>query len=1223
MQTCPTCGVKNPLEAQFCVNCTSALAKRCKNCSQIVSLDFKFCGYCGARVEPDLQPAPSKVSPGISDVQKENLLKSLQERMPAVLSHKIASYDFDLAGQRREVTILFLRIGRSTGLSLPFDDENVYFLIDQLMQVCVDIIYKYEGTVDKFTGDSLMALFGLPINHENDPERSVRAALEIQSQLTHFIRESRFQNAQDLQVRIGINTGPVSVEKVGSPFHIEYTVIGDTVNLASQLERATTPGKVSVSFRTYQRTRPIFDFLSLPALALKDSSEPDSQEPDSYEPIKSYQPLGVRSVPGQMRGLTGLRVPMVGRKDMLAFLINLLKKVQETQYSHIVLISGEAGLGKSRLVSEFRQYLTNQQCEVYQGNCASFMRAIPYRVVADMLRHIIQVSDLEDEEMQWDMLQSHLALRNLGQQEVLPYLLHVMGLAHLDPLLQTRLRLLNPDVLQRQTHTALRTFFLAEAQISPLVMIFEDLHWVDPATREFLDYFRSGIDSVPILLILVSRKFEDTLSSFSLLTNLKQKERMVEFQLQPLVPQDTRFLLDQLLPEATLRANQIKEEIAKLSAGNPYYIEEIVRTLIEQEGFFMQNGYWDAASNAREILQEVPGNLQDLILARFDRLSQKLRLILQKASVLGTSFINDLLQILVLETKDSLRAALEDLETRDFILRTQMDVYEGCIFKHPLVQNTIYHTILTRELQKFHFQVAQAVEEGHFGLSEERNEILAYHYAKSTQPEKAIPYLIAAAEHASRQYANEIAVQHYRQALTLMQKNANEGISTSQYTGVRIGLGQVLKFIGNFEESKEILEEAIRLILVGEPYLLKSEPDLLFNLINGLRELADIRAREGALDVAEGLLLAGINILSPFGNTKHPSQWRRLSDRLAWVYFRQGKLEEASKIASFALTNEKIWEEEDPIILASLSNTLGGISWQRGQLDDATRYVKQSLALYQKMNYSWGMAIAYTNLGILNQGQGKWAEAVSNFEHADQLRSEHGFTPERPTNLKNLGELLIQMGEHARAREKLQISRDISTQLGMNLAAAYAEIGLCRVSIILSELEEAKNHLDAARLRLGFDTNNVEVDDRLIQTLFLEAWIVTGQGELDKGLALSTQAYNYANQGGFSEEKIESLLVLGRLNLLTGAYAQAETHLTSAILLSEETGDLYRLGKAFAEMGMLYRTKGDSQMNLREKSFYLAHEYLQKALELFERLGANHDLKMTQSEKANLTVQVF
>jgi predicted ATPase/class 3 adenylate cyclase/Tfp pilus assembly protein PilF len=1205
MNKCPFCGFHNPEEIHICLQCASAINQICHQCGGIVPMGNRFCGFCGSRLEENSNQKTTEISRKSGENNLERINNEIHARMPDNLATKISQASTKLPGQRREVTVLFARISDFNQVSKNLESESLYLALDEIMHLLAGVVYKYEGIIDKFTGDGLMALFGIPLNHENDPERAVRAALEIQQILTEQKNslESRFNF--DFPIRIGINTGSVIAGPLGDRQHLEYTVIGDTVNLANHLEAAAEPGMIMVSFNTYQRTRPIFDYLALPPHNLEDFPTP----------IQAYQPLTVRFAPKEIRGLPGLQVPMIGRSKDLYQLNQAFKQVVSDRNSKIVLISGEAGIGKSRLIVEFRNQITGQQVNVFTGTCAAYMRITPYRVVADILRNIINVSELDTQKVQREALQDHLDQLGLSQRDILPYLLQVLGLLDSDPLMEVRIKLLEPSMLQRQTHLALRMFLFAEAKVNPTVFIFDDLHWVDPASRQFLENLCQTLENIPILLVLVAREFEQFESARLIsLAAGKHARTPLHINLVPLSASDSRLLIDQLIRETTVKANVVKTSIADRASGNPYYVEELVRILMDNGGLTQIDGNWRINNRADALIKEVPGTLQDLILARFDRLPEHLRQTLQKASTLGQSFAISLLQILCQDDPGALKTNLSELEQRDFFLHGNFGIQVGYVFKHPLLQETIYNTLLKRDLRAFHFRIAQAIENGEHWLSGERNEILAHHYAESTAPLQAIPYLLASAEKASQNFANETVVQLYRRALSLMETSPD--ISMLQMDEARIGLSKALKFTGPIDEAAIILEEVVyrNSLEIASHHL--SDTNQLRILIEGLRELSDIRARENNLDIAVQLLHTGLNYLGNTGQDRHPIYWRRLVDRLAWVYFRQGKLEESYNLADQALLNVKTGEMDDPITVASLWNTIGGVYYTRSRLFEAIESVERSLQIYKDLNYHWGMAVSLNNLGILNFAFGKWEEAVIHLEQADRLRSEYGSDPERPINLKNLGEVLIALGDYERARAKMETSLSISDRIGMDLAKTYAELGLCHLSIKEEKYSEAQIHLQHARWLID---DKDDESDRACIYYNLELLIEARRSNLLHALDSGIKAKKIAEKSGFAGELADALRGLGLVNHLLSEYLQAETYLQESMRIAQARNDRYSEAETLFELGRLYDDWG--QADLAQETTWLkqAEICLDKAINTFENLGAKQDLRRAREARSALS----
>jgi class 3 adenylate cyclase/tetratricopeptide (TPR) repeat protein len=967
MIQCPYCGFQNSESTHICLNCASTLKQKCRICNSEVPLGDRFCGKCGAAlVVDDAVPMEQSSLKSSSMNMQERMLHDLHSKMTSSLVGKFKQGSKELFGQRREVTVLIVEIANFSSISRELDSETTYLAVDEIVHLFANVIDKYEGTIDKYSGNGIVALFGLPLNHENDPERAVRAGLEMlynMGQLQDYLVD---QYHHDFQIQIGINTGSVIAGVMNDQQHLEYTIIGDTVHLATHLQRVAEPGSILISFSAYQRTRPIINYRSLPAMQFEGISEPSMV----------YQPLGIRLTSGQVRGLPGLQVPMIGRKEQLDTLIAIFKHTVDTNDSEIVFCSGEAGIGKSRLMVEFRNYLSTRQVAMIQGTCALYMRITPYRVVADVLRNILGISDLDPINEQRKILRQHLEQFDLDRNDILPYLMHVLGILHSDPVLEVRIKLLDPSMLHRQTHFALRMYFIALSHKSPLVLVFDDLHWVDQPSGQFLEYLCQSLENTPLLMVMVARDFEKYTFAKSIRTAAdKHTNKPYDLSLQPLTESDAHLLVDQLVHEDTKPALELKALITTRAGGNPYYTEEMVRILIDHGGLVNQNGNWHLTADATHLLEKVPGTLSDIILARFDHLPDPLRSVLLRASVLGDSFSVRLLQAVKVEEGQNLSENLMELEARDFLIHTQFDIDDGYIFKHPLLSETIYKTLLKRDLQKLHTRVAQAIEKGNYWLPGERNQVLAYHLSEGTKPASSIPYFLISAEKAYQHFANDTAVQLYRQVLSLMATMQEPNIV--QKEKAQVGLAKALKFTGELDEASQLLMEIVTKVPERDASQRLRDNPSFQNQIDALCELADIRAREGDLDYAVKILQQGKEFLGETSRKEFPVIWRRVMDRLAWVYFCQRNLDEAYNLVDLALLDAPTSETEDPITMASLYNTMGGIYWTRSRFTDAIESVEHSLDIYKNLHYYWGMANSLSNLGILHYSTEKWDQAVN------------------------------------------------------------------------------------------------------------------------------------------------------------------------------------------------------------------------------------------------------
>lgn len=1160
----------------------------CSACNHNNPDKNKFCGQCGTRL-PDSPPTE------ISARQKE-VRNGLRAIMPTSLAQKIQAAMAEPVGRRREVTILLLEYGFD-GTGSPPDSETAYLLSDEIVRLLAEVVYKYEATIDKYTGDGLVILFGLPVAHENDPERAARAALEMRTALEPLRKRVKQQHQANLEIRIGINTGQVISGQMGSDLQSQYTVIGNTINCASDLPATVAPHAIAVSFATYQRTRPLFNYRVF--------SHP-GRKPDQL-PRRAFELLALREKSGRVHGLPGLQVPMIGRQTKLSNLTSALDEVRQQNQTRIAVITGEAGVGKSRLMAEFRKAAQKEDTPIYQGNCLNYARSKSLWLIADLLRDICGISETDPPDRQQITLQTYLNQLELAVDEVFPYLANVLELEPADPKTEARLQHFDDATLQKFVHSAVRQVILAEARRSPAILILENLHWIDSASRDLLVHLIQTVSDLPLMLVLISRDTERETVLMPLLQAINQyhQQTQTDIQLIPLSAAEAQQLVAELLRQTSSGEGQaIRQQIVDRAAGNPFFAEEIVRMLIEQGGLVEQEGVWQPTPETETILAKVPGSLNGLILARFDRLPEPLQQCLQTAAVLGTSFPIGLLQRLSDPEAETLFEQIDALEKRRFFTTELVRTGETIRFIHALVQKTVYSTLLKRDCRRLHGQVAQVIETQSFWLPDAQTEMLAYHFSRSADPAQAIPHLLTAAENATRRYANEDAIRHYRQALELMGPDPALPYGEAFFR-TRIGLGRALKFAGEFAESAQFLSDALQQVLRWS--LSVDTGRLLSVLVGGLCELADIRQRDGAFDEAMGHLEAASAALGPDGERAHPNLWRSVLDRMAAVRFRQGNLESALELATTATMGVDPDKVDDPITLAALYNTLGGIFWRWGNLKEAEAHVSQSLAIYRSLGYSFGLANAYTNLGILYSNRGLWSKALSSFQESHVLRQEINYMPMLTINLKNMGWLQISMGNHKEARKNLQTGLDMSRRLNDNRGVVEARIELAHLDVIQCNFEAATIHLD--EIALATDHADPEL---LIKADWLRALVKAERDDLSAGITFAEAALNKATAGGLTEVEADCRRVLGMLKAKEGDYLEAETLLQESVDLCIQANASYGRSLAQIELGQLYLDMAQADPKNQSERTAKSRAILNIAIEELTRLGANYDLKVAR-----------
>jgi class 3 adenylate cyclase len=608
------------VEARFCLNCGAAIIQRCSNCQAELLPDARFCMHCG-------HPVRDRTA------DDEARLDRLTAAAPAPLAEKVRAAA-DLSGERRIVTVLHVDVVKSTALAEEVGEEAWATIMTSAYDRFAQAIYVYEGTIARLLGDALVAFFGAPVAHEDDPIRAVKAALDLLTIAKEYANEVRRDYGVEFAVRACLNTGPVVIGPVGGDLRYDFTPVGGVVNLAARIKFAAHPMTALLSENTYPFISPVFECVDLGLIEVKDRPEP----------VRVYQVHDSKAVPGSGRGLAGLESPMVGRQEELTALLQLCDAVR-AGLGRAALITGEPGMGKTRLINEWKAAVLAEtpmpSSRWVDGRCLSYGQGLAYHLIVDLLYSLIGVPEAAGEP------ETHLALLSLLEglfgragtsadlQEVYPYLGHLLSLK-LEGETLDKVQSLDPQTLQTRYLFALRHLFLGITSRSPLVLILDDLHWADPSSVDLLIKLLPTASSAPLLFCLVTRNERDA-PGWRLVTAAREilGGSLTEIFLQALSDTESRQMVANLLEFEAL-PEKTRTLILRKSEGNPFFVEEVIRMLIDRGAIIQKDGDWIAGQDIEQV--EIPDNLQGLLLARIDRLPEEVKHTLRVASVIGRQF---------------------------------------------------------------------------------------------------------------------------------------------------------------------------------------------------------------------------------------------------------------------------------------------------------------------------------------------------------------------------------------------------------------------------------------------------------------------------------------------------------------------------------------------------------------------------------------------------------
>jgi class 3 adenylate cyclase/tetratricopeptide (TPR) repeat protein len=681
----------------------------------------------------------------------ETALGQLQARVPAALAEKARRTQASRRSQveRRNVTVLIADLSGFTALGERFDPEIIREFQDDLFDEIASVVYANEGFVEKFVGDAVVSIFGAPLAHEDDPDRALRAALAMRERMDGINARWAEQLGQPMELHIGINSGPVVAGQIGGERAGAYSVTGDTINTASRLQDAAQPSQILVSQNTHRLTHEAFTFRRLKPIRVR----------GKRDPLTVFELRRAKLYPGKSRGVSGLSSPMVGRGDELEKLKRVTRGLTAGS-GQVVIVTGEAGIGKSRLMAEWRASLT-KDVRWLEGRSYPGASAVPYGPFADLIRRYAGITD-EDSEFR-----ARLRLREALKRTLSAGLEEraiVGGMLGMRPEGDEAFYLatLSSEALRQRLFGLMEDLFTRLADQHPSVLVLEDLHWADGSSLELIQHLLPLVRRVPLAIVGVFRLGQVEPPLWPLIT-AEYGDRLAHVELAPLAPESAVALVEELLSTTALPPAAQKLIIGK-AEGNPFFVEEVIRSLIERGGLERSEdgSRWIVTSLIDGIT--VPDTLQGVLLARLDRLPPGTKRLAQQAAVIGRVFQQRVL-VKLAEDAEALEANLGHLERDELIRELRRDPELEYIFKHALTQEVAYETLLAPQRRDLHARVGTALEELVADRIGEFQATLGSHFLRGEVWDKAYAYYLDAADAARRLHAYPEARLHYADAL--------------------------------------------------------------------------------------------------------------------------------------------------------------------------------------------------------------------------------------------------------------------------------------------------------------------------------------------------------------------------------------------------------------------------------------------------------------------------
>ena len=702
---------------------------------------------------------------------------------PPHLTEKILTARAALEGERKQVTVLFADIKGSTELIASLDPEAARHLLDPALHLMMEAVHRYEGTVNQVLGDGIMALFGAPVAHEDHTVRACYAALAMQAAMQRYAEEVRRTQGLTVQIRVGLNAGEVVVRAIGNDLHMDYSAVGQTTHLAARMEQLATPGSILLTATTLRLVEGLVRVNALGPVPVKGLAEP----------VEVFELVGGTAIRRRLQAAVARGLSrFVGRDQEMESLQQALQQA-EAGHGQVVAMVGEAGVGKSRLVYEFVHSHHTQGWLVLESASVSYGKATPYFPVLDLLRRYCHLEDSDDARTIRAKVTGQVLTLDAALQEAIPALLSLLDvLPEDDPFLK-----LDPPQRRQRTLDALKRVLLRESQVQPLVLVFEDLHWIDSETQALLDSLVESLPSARALLLVNYRpEYQHSWGGKTYYTQLR---------LDPLPPASANELLQALLGDDPSLAPLTQVLIAR-TQGNPFFLEESVRTLVETQVLVGERGAYRLTQALPSI--QVPATVQAVLAARIDRLPPEEKQLLQTAAVIGTEVSLPLLQAIAEHPEDVLYRSLAHLQATEFLYETHLFPEREYTFKHALTHEVAYGSLLQERRRVLHVRIVEAIKAFAADRIAEQVERLAYHALRGEAWDKVLAYFRQAGEKALAWSAYREALGYFEQALSAFPHLPQTRDTIEQAIDLRLALRSALMPFGGLGRILAALREA-------------------------------------------------------------------------------------------------------------------------------------------------------------------------------------------------------------------------------------------------------------------------------------------------------------------------------------------------------------------------------------------------------------------------------
>ncbi len=1000
-------------------------------------------------------------------------------------------------GERKLVTVLFADIAGFTSLSEQLDPEEVLRLINTFFEKLEEPVKKYEGTIDKYIGDAVMVVFGAPQAHENDPERAVYTALEMQRIAKEFSKKVK----REISLSIGINTGLVVTGQVGGKEKALYSVVGDTVNVAKRVQEFAGPGEIMVTESVYHLTSYLFDYQEIGNVAVKGRKQP----------VKVYKVLSHKATPGKDAYLKGKLVPLIGREEELEKILERKDFAFDKKKGQIVIISGEPGVGKSRLKYEIKNSIDRNEVYVFEGRSAPHTKHIPYWPIIEVLKRIFEIGEFDTKDIMKAKVKEKAQKLKL-KDETVECMLTTLGISEVS------------TVDYKNLKYALRNLIQKLSETKPMLLIFEDIHWMDVSSLEVIAYLAEAIKNMPVLLILITRS--------GYLPEIPVTYNLLEIYLRPFNLEESKEFTAKLLGVTVLPDDFVKI-IFERTEGNPFFIEQLIAHLLDR-------GYIEVKGRSlivkKELKQEdLPHSIQNIISAEIDRLPAELKELVKKASVIGREFNIEVLKKLV--ELDNIEDFLFTLQAKGLIYRSRTDS-NSYIFKHSFIRDVAYNMLLKSEKRQLHTRIAYILEELYADKIEEYFDLISYHLLEGRAYQKALNYMLKSAEKDIRLHLFKSAADKYNTIIKIIGELEKEGVNLPYNILFRVylGKGRVSEYLGAWDMAQKEFSRAMEFA---------KKSDNAYGMIDATCGMARVLYLKGFVDQAFKRAQAARK------NSEELDYKIGLGEALALIAEInevKGNVGEALDLFEKAISIFKELGYISRVIELSIKKAY--LTTITGRYKESLRILRDALQLAKKRNdkYSIGRILGEVARVEIHKNKSEYARGV--VKGGLSYLSEIGDLEGQASLMNILADSYLKESEYGEALSVLRRALEIYHQIGEKKGLAYTMSKIAEILFYyIGDKDESLSYLQqCSRIQKS-------MDDRLGLALsYLRlADIYTHNGRYSIAMNFATRAREIGEESGLKDIYARGAIRVAELEFLKGKYDESQKYINAVYTILKNT----------------------------------------------------------------------